>query len=105
MLGSRRGTMMRRMSPVVGASSVKTEKDSRALAFDGGAPESMVSERLLKTSLALLVPSVAVGAASLVAFPAICRWMRSVFGVATLAARWRRLSSRVESIPPFSGRF
>ena len=39
----------------------------------------------MKTSAVLLVPSLAVGVASLVAFPALCRWMRSAFGVATLA--------------------
>ena len=47
--------------------------------------DKLARDRLIKTSVVLLVPSLAVGAISLVAFPALCRGMRSAFGVATLA--------------------
>ena len=47
--------------------------------------DKLARDRLVKTSVVLLVPSLAVGAISLVAFPALCRGMRSAFGVATLA--------------------
>ena len=47
--------------------------------------DKLARDRLIKTSVVLLVPSLAVGAISLVAFPALCSGMRSAFGVATLA--------------------
>lgn len=55
-----------------------------AMVSSSSSSSDILSERLMKTTAVLLVPSLAVGVISFLAFPAICRGMRSVFGVVTL---------------------
>lgn len=73
-----------RRRSAAGAARAPIRGEAAPLGLNDVAPVSLVSSRLVRTSVVLLVPAVAAGVGALLAFPAICAWMRGTFGVATL---------------------